>query len=291
MRYFVIRLFLLVTAWAPALFASPAARELFIPGIGSSTGIAGRRYETSLWIVNPGVQPASVRIAFLSDEQANLSPREIVSVLKGGETVVYDPVDLRRFANQQGSGAFRLIATRPIAAVARVWSLLPAEGSSRGLSSTIDAIPAMSAVRNGDTAILPGITVDPSYRYKLYIVETTGDGLDFVISLANAAGEVFAEQHVYVAGLEPHKIDLQPFLASASSREALVRIRGFHGNGRIVAELDQTAIDGLDSDFFPMVTMGAPLARFTNAEIVGYMLIFLVLIAALARRRQTNTHN
>jgi len=291
MRYFVIRLFLLVTAWAPALFASPAALELFIPGIGSSTGIAGRRYETSLWIVNPGVQPASVRIAFLSDEQANLSPREIVSVLKGGETVVYDPVDLRRFANQQGSGAFRLIATRPIAAVARVWSLLPAEGSSRGLSSTIDAIPAMSAVRNGDTAILPGITVDPSYRYKLYIVETTGDGLDFVISLANAAGEVFAEQHVYVAGLEPHKIDLQPFLASASSREALVRIRGFHGNGRIVAELDQTAIDGLDSDFFPMVTMGAPLARFTNAEIVGYMLIFLVLIAALARRRQTNTHN
>jgi hypothetical protein len=284
MRHSVIS-FLLFAGWGTAVFASPAARELFIPGIGSSTGIGGRRYETALWVVNPGEKPANVRIAFLSDEQANASPREIASVLNGGETLVLDPVDLHRFANLQGSGAVRLIASRPITAVARVWSRLPTEGSSRGLSSTIDAIPAMSAIRNGDTAVLPGITVDPSYRYKLYVVETTGDGLDFVLSLANAAGEVFAEQHMYVAGLEPHKIDLQPMIASASSRDAIVRIRGFHGNGRIVATLDQIAVDGLDSDSYPMVTTSVPQPRFTYAEIVAYVAISLMLIAAMAQRR------
>jgi hypothetical protein len=268
------------------LSAAYSGQDLVLPVAGSSAGAGGRLFDTTLWITNLSLRhPAEVTLAFYQSGQTNRSPRTIAVRIGPGQTWVTDTIG-SALTGGAAMGAIRVHSTQEVIASARTYSRLVGETNAAAVASAFAAIPTQFAIGNDEETTLQGITPADS-RYKVYLVEVTGQPLAVTLQILDPAGSIVAEARRYVdahmqIGADLHEL----FNDKVVPAHALLRIAGTNGEGRVVVAGAQIASQSQDASAYEMTFRTQPRNRMTIGEIVAYTLVAIaVLAAALLRRR------
>jgi len=271
----------IVLLTAPS-FASVIDIDLFIPIVGRGHQAGGRIYDTTLWLTNSGDDAARVTLQFLHASQPNPSPHQLVLTLAPGMTRVFDPIGPEILGAPEGVGAVRIRSDHPILASARTTSRLESETMARAVATTFNAVPARYAIGNGQTSIAQGVTLsdNPVERYRVYVVETAGQPLTYVIGILDANGKTLTQKSFYIAPMEERVIDVGDEFPNVRADHALVRLRGVNGNGRIIFAGAQIARESQDGNSFEMSYANEPRLRIPLPEVIVYIAVALAIIAA-----------
>jgi hypothetical protein len=277
-------LFLTATlALALPLSAAYIGRDLILPVAGSSVGSGGRLFDTSIWITNLSTgQPADVTLAFYRSGETNRNPRTTALRINPGQTWFADRVD-PALTEGRAMGAIRVQATQDVIATARTYSRLAQETNGAAIASAFAAIPAQFAIGNGEDTILQGIMPADS-RYKVYLVEVTGQPLAVRAQLLDPVGSVVAEASLYVDARMQTVADVHQMFGDKVPAHALLRIAGTNGDGRVVVAGAQIANQSQDASAYEMTFVTQPRNRLTLGEIAAYSLVAIVLLVTAIRR-------
>jgi hypothetical protein len=277
MRPFLVALLL---ASATHAFAGYASRDAWIPIAGRAVGQDGRLFGTTVWLTNVSSERADVTLSFCRSSQPNPAPRvSVVSLPPRASRIVQD-------FGEEGVGALHVVSTADVVAHARVFSQLAGEDASRSTATSFNAVPAQFAIGSGESATLQGGTISPGFRYRLWLVETTGQPLYYELALLDTAGRPVAARRLYLAGHEPRMIELGDVLPDAPPGAVVVRLTGIKGTGRLIATASLIAIGSGDGTAYEMTLTTRPRTALTPAELVAYGAVALaLLVVAIPRRR------
>jgi hypothetical protein len=280
----IVFLFLLFAAAHP-LVAAYADRDLLIPVVGRATGAGGRLFLTTLWITNVDDHPASLTFSYLESGHANPSPRHTTATLAPRETRVFDPLGPPILTSINSIGALRIEANANIVSSARIYGYLPAEGSASNVSMALTGIPTRLGIGNGQSAVLHGdSSIDA--RYKLYVVETAGAALSVAVSIEDLHGQTRAEKRIFLDRFEHMSADTRDLFPSVKLDQAVIRVRGVNGEGRIIAAGTQTVTGSQDGCAYEMSFAPEPRTRIRAPEAAVYVAIALAVVTAIVWRRQ-----
>ncbi len=275
-------------ALALPLSAAYSGRDLILPAAGSSVGSGGRLFDTAIWITNLSTgHPADVTLAFYRSGETNLNPRTIALRVNPGQTWIADQVG-PGLTEGRAMGAIRVQSTQDIIATARTYSRLSHETNDAAVASSFAAIPAQFAIGNGEDTVMQGI-VPADSRYKVYLVEVTGQPLAVKAQLLDPVGSVVAEASLYVDAHMQTVADVHQMFGDKVPAHALLRISGTNGDGRVVVAGAQIANQSQDASAYEMTFVTQPRNRLTPGEIAAYSLVAVVLLATLFRRRNAVT--
>ena len=272
----------LLFVFATPLAAAYSSKDLFIPIFGRGAGGDGRRYETTFTLTNPSTKPADVKLSFMRAGQPNPNPFTTSVKLAPNQTRRFDPVGAELLGVPAAFGAIRIEAEVPVLAHARLFSSLPGEPAARSVASSFNAIPAQFSAGTGDSAIVQGISDGSDFRYKLYVVETTGQPLTFALSLLDANGRAIVTTHEYVSGHEQRSWDL------ATPGAAVLRVNGMNGNGRVIVAGAQIATGSQDGTAYEMSFATTPRWRLPAGEVAAYVAAGAALVAAIIFGRRSS---
>lgn len=258
-----------------------------LPVVGHSAGGDGRLFDTSLWITNLSLRhPADVTLAFYESGQKNPKPRAIRLRIAAGATWLADQMDAT-LTGGKAMGAVRVTSSEDVIATARTYSRMASESNARAVASAFAAIPTQFAIGNGETTTMQGILPRDS-RYKLYLVEVTGEPLALTASLLDPSGRALAEKPLYVDAYMHLASDIRTLFGDTVPEHALLRVTGMNGDGRVVVAAAQIATESQDASAYEMTFRTAPRNRMSGGEVVAYSLAACaVLIAAFYRPRRT----
>jgi hypothetical protein len=274
----------LLSASAHAAYSS---KDLFIPIFGHTVGGDGRRYDTAFTLTNPSSRVANVKLSFLAAGQPNPNPYTIGIRLLAKETRRYDPVGADLLGAPAAFGALRIESDIPLLAHARLFSTMPGEPVSRSIASSFNAIPQQFSVGTGESALLQGIDQSADFRYKIYVVETTGHPLTFALSLLDANGRVVATTHEYVSSHEERSWDIADEFRGARGA-VLLRVNGMNGDGRVIAAGVQIATGSQDGTAYEMSFVTTPRWRLPAGEVAAYIIAGAALIVAIIFGRRSS---
>ena len=283
MRRLIIPILLL--AAAHPLAAAFADHDLVIPVVGRAAGGAGRLFLTALWITNADDHPATLTLSYLESGHANPSPRQTTVLLAPRETRVFDPLGPPILTSINSIGALRIEANADIVASARIYGYLPEAGPSTAVSMALTAIPTRLGVGNGQSALLHGDGALDA-RYKLYLVETAGAALSVVVSIEDLHGQTRAEKRIFLDRFEHVSADAHDLFPSVKLDQAVVRIRGVNGEGRVIAAGAQIVAGSQDACAYEMSFAPEPHTRIRGPEAAVYVAIALVVGLAIIWRRK-----
>jgi hypothetical protein len=270
---------------AHPLAAAYADHDLVIPVVGRAAGGAGRLFLTALWITNADDHPATLTLSYLESGHANPSPRQTTVLLAPRETRVFDPLGPPILTSINSIGALRIEANADVVASARIYGYLPAAGPSTAVSMALTGIPTRLGVGNGQSSLLHG---DGSLdaRYKLYVVETAGAALSVVVSIEDLHGQTRAEKRIFLDRFEHVSADTHDLFPGAKLDQAVIRIRGVNGEGRVIAAGTQIVAGSQDGCAYEMSFAPEPHTRIRAPEAAVYVAIALVVAFAIIWRRK-----
>lgn len=272
----------LLFAFATPLIAAYSSKDLFIPIFGRGVGGDGRRYETAFTLTNPSSKSVDVRLSFMLAGRPNPKPFTTSVQLAQRQTRRFDPVGAELLGAPAAFGAIRIEAKTPVLAHARLFSTLPNEPIARSVASSFNAIPEQFSAGTGDSAILQGLGGGADFRYKIYVIETTGQPLTFALSMLDASGRAITTTHEYVSGHEQRSWDI------ANPAAVVVRVKGMNGNGRVIVAGAQIATGSQDGTAYEMSFVTTPRWRLPAAEIAAYVAAGAALIVAIIFARRSS---
>lgn len=196
-----------------------AARDLFLP-------VAGRIHDplhdirTTVTVRNATSAQTHATIRFVPVSGTS-SPAKSVDVILppyGSRTV--DP-----FGEERALGALRITADHSLIASGRIGA------------STFDAIPSSDAISTAEAAQIDGFTFThaATETNRLYIVETSGDALQYTVILLGLGDKVLSQRIYLIHPFEQHSLDLDHDFPTVAAPNVSVRLRGLNGGGSIVA--------------------------------------------------------
>lgn len=256
---------LLLCASRP-VHAGYAARDLMIPIAGRATSTT-RGFSTSVWITNLSGHSAKITSSFLPSGPGLHSQKKTSFDLGPGATLALDPLQV------DGFGALRLQADSDIIASARV--------SSNEVATSFSAVPTRFAIGSGQSTDLQGFV--PGSRYKVYVVESSGEPLEYSVILINRAGVTVSEKMLYVDRFEHAVLDVDTMFPPLDA--AQVRLEGRNGNGHIIALGLQIPAGSQDGNAFEMSFGSAPRYGLSWPELLTYVVIVAGVVAAALLRR------
>jgi hypothetical protein len=262
--------------------AAYSSKDLFIPIFGRGAGGDGRRYETAFTLTNASSKATDAKLSFMLAGRPNPNPFTTSIHLAAKETKRFDPVGADLLGTAAAFGAMRIEAKIPLLAHARLFSTLPGEPVARSVASSFNAIPEQFSAGTGDSAVLQGLEDAADFRYKIYVVETTGQPLTFALSLLDAHGRVIKTTHEYVSGHEQRSWNVD------TPGAALLRVNGMNGNGRVIVAGAQIATGSQDGTAYEMSFVTAPRWRMPAGEIAAYVAVAAALIAAIIFGRRNS---
>jgi hypothetical protein len=269
----------LLLATGVSVSAAIPARDLFVPIAGRAKNAAGREFLTALWLSNVHRRDAAaVTLTFLPSGVGARSPRQVRLTIPAGATRVLDPLDARLLGSSDAVGAVRVESSTDVLAHARVYAV------DGGVSFA--AIPARHAIGNTQSATLQGVA-GGNTRYRLYLVETAGAALTTVVELRDLDGRMLGEKRLFVDAYQHFRADVRELFADAQPGRATLVIRGFNGNGRVVA-MGAHIPPGTEDDpsAFEMSFAPEPRSRIGWPEAAVYIAVAAAIIAALMIRRR-----
>lgn len=261
-------LILLVTFLiARPLFAAYASRDLVFPIIGRAVAAGGRTFQTTIWITNVSSHAATATISFLEAGHANRSPRKLPIELAPGATRIFDPLEAT-------PGAARIESNADLVASARIFT--------DEFATSYPAVPSRFAIGSRQSAVLQGYGSGAG-RYRLYVVEITGEPLTFSVTVSDTNGRMRGEKRLFIDSAEQSQFDLTEMLPGVEG--SVVKIEGINGNGKIVAMGLQRAAGAQDASAFEM-SFPSP-SRFAMSWIEGatYAIVALAVLAIAVIRR------
>jgi len=268
--------------------AAYTATDLYVPVAGHGRSADGRTFSTTIWITNGGDATANVKVQFLRGQQANPSPRTFEFPLNAGQTRVFDPIGSEILGTTDEVGGLRIFSNQPLLATARAVSRLESESPAREVATTFNAIPARLAIGNGQSSIAHGVIVgnDASARYKLYVVETSGEPLTYSIALTDPNGLALAQKTFFIAPREERTLDFSSEFPNVNAAHAVARIRGVNGNGKIIFAGAQIAKESQDGNAYEMSYTTEPRVRMPMSEVLVYIAVAAaIVVAAVLYRR------
>ena len=276
---------LLIVAAAQPLLAAYADRDLVIPVVGRTAGGAGRLFLTALWITNADDHTATLKLSYLESGHANRSPRQTMVVLAPRETRVFDPLGPPILTSINSIGALRIEANANVVASARIYGYRPSEGPASAVSMAFTGIPTRLGVGNGQSAFLHGNGAIDA-RYKLYVVETAGAALSVVVSIEDLHGQTRAEKRLFLDRFEHVSADTRDLFPAVKLDQAIIRVRGVNGNGRVIAAGTQIVPGSQDGCAYEMSFAPEPRTRIRAPEAAVYIAIAFMVVIAIVWRRQ-----
>jgi hypothetical protein len=262
--------------------AAYSSKDLFIPIFGRGVGGDGRRYETAFTLTNGSSKAIDAKLSFMLEGRPNPTPFTTSIHLDARETKRFDPVGADLLGAPAAFGALRIEAKTPLLAHARLFSTLPGEPPARSVASSFNAIPEQFSAGTGDSAILQGLGEGADFRYKIYVVETTGQPLTFGLSLLDARGRVIRTTHEYVSGHEQRSWNID------TPGAAVLRVNGMNGNGRVIVAGAQIATGSQDGTAYEMSFATAPRWRLPVGEVAAYVAAGAALIIAIIFGRRSS---
>jgi hypothetical protein len=268
--------------------AGYAGRDLFIPVVGHSIRFDKRVFSTTLWLTNASESDVDAKLTFITTENGKPSLHVSHVRLHRGETRLFDEVDAGILGASQATGALHIESTGDVLASARIFSRMANEPLSHSVAAAFSGMPSQFAIGNGESATLHGV-VSGDYRYKLFLVETIGEPLAVAVSIVGLDGGELRRHLEYLAGNEQKTIDIQDAFPDVHVSQAVIRLTGLNGNGRIIAGGAQIALGSQDGTLFEMSMETKPRFRVSTLEIVLYLLVTLVLGGALLVSRRSSS--
>ncbi len=182
----------------PALFllaTATAAEELFVPVAVQKQGQEGAWWNTEVWLVNTGAEPAQWGVLFLPAGQANgellRQPPEQPELLPPHTTVVRSDL-----VPPGAVGALRFVVSPGVVVAARIYN-------ASGKAPSAQLIPAMArdqALRRGEVGHLVGLRRTAQLRTNLLLFCPAVEGASVHLRVLGERGERLSEQ---VYGLAP----------------------------------------------------------------------------------------
>jgi hypothetical protein len=196
-----------------------AARDLFLP-------VAGRIHDplhdirTTVTVTNPASSDAHATIRFIPVSGTTTAPKSLDVVVPANSSRTIDP-----FGEEPALGALRITADHPLSANGRI------------AASTFEAIPSTDAISTAEAAQMEGFTFThaATETNRLYVVETSGDALQYTVILVGAGGKVLSQRIYLIHPFEQHSLDLDHDFPTVAAPNVAVRLRGLNGGGSIVA--------------------------------------------------------
>jgi hypothetical protein len=229
----VATLLLLVTL-ALTLPALPAragfsGTEAFVPVVhaGGANGIV---FSTTLWIQNPGTDPATVQLRLLEHDQANPQPRAATITLAPGETRRVDDAVPSLFGIES-YGWMHVLSSSAVLVNARIDGRGAGQDIRDSTGLFLSATPASFAVGAGERTLLPAVEQGTSagagaFRYNVGFVESSGAPASLHLVLKDGQGVAVGTSDLDLAAFESRQInvgDVAPGVAvSAGSLEIQV---------------------------------------------------------------------
>lgn len=265
---------------ATPLAAAYASRDLIVPIAGHVVGADGRAYLTAIRITNVTDRPADLAMTF-RPAPLHALPRGSSLQLAANETRVLDPFDV---GGDLATGWLRIESRQELLVSARVYSRMANETATHTIA-TFSAIPSQFAIGNGESTLLQGVT-PASARYKLYFDEIDGKPLEVWVTLLDLKGATIARTHLYVDANQQITKEVAELFPAFANGEAVLRVEGKHGHGKVIVAGSATAKDSQDASSFEMSFTPASRNRMSNAEIAAYIAVAAGVLAAVVARRR-----
>jgi hypothetical protein len=258
---------------ARPLVAGYASRDLVLPIAGRTLSGGGQLFLTTVWITNVAPSPAKLTLSFLQAGRMNQTPHRMLIEIGPGATRVFDPLDASVMGTSTATGALRIQSSADVAASARV--------STGDVATSYAGVPTRFAIGNGQSTVVHGF--DAQSRYKLYVVETTGEPLAYSVIVSDASGRICGEKRLFIDRLEQRSIDLSELFPKQDSQ--MIRITGTNGSGKIVVMGLQMMPGHPDANAFEMSFPTPSRFAISWTEGLTYAIVALAVIAAALTRR------
>jgi hypothetical protein len=228
---------ILVTAHA-ALAAFPAT-DAFVPMAASQSGMSGTNWYTTLWIYNPGANPATAAVAFLERGTANPSPPAVEVLVPPGESVRIENV-VESLFHVRSFGALRVTCpTQKLVVTSRVYSVPTGGGGADSVGQDFAAVPASFAIGLGERSQILGAhqtlpSGDSEFRFNFGFVETTGHTANVRVTAWDEGGVSLGSTDLQVRELSQRQVAFRDRFPAASTENARLEVEVVSGSGRVI---------------------------------------------------------
>lgn len=163
-----------LSAWSPPVQVAYAAacqgldQVYVVPGIaGNHVGVGGVVWSSDLSVLNPGVQPATVRLSLVSAS----GEAEKVMSLGGGRQLTARQVTSSLFARSGSVVGFVVVESdRPLEVLGRTYARGESGGAVTSYGQAIAGTPVSEALGGTQVGLLPHLRADGSFRTNLEFV-------------------------------------------------------------------------------------------------------------------------
>jgi hypothetical protein len=220
-----------------------AATSLWVPVASHKDGANNSRWRSDLDILNATTALADVEVRLYTTSNVRTTS---VSVPPGSQVVLEDVAGLLGVI---GSAAVEVRSDRRVQVFSRTYNLVASDLCNAGatIGQEYQAWPSGAGLRAGDTASLPGLAQNLSFRCNIGLVNAGPTPAAATITLLDAAGITLA---IYPAILAPGqwRQEDQPFLNKAHRNDldhAFARVSVTSGSGvfALASVVDNTTND------------------------------------------------
>jgi hypothetical protein len=258
----------LFTLAAVPVLAGFAGTDVFVPMAASQSGMAGTNWFTTLWLYNPGANPATASIAFLERNTANPSPPAVDVLVAPGATEKVDNA-VEALFHRRAFGALRVTcATQKLVVTSRVFTVPSGGGDDDSLGQDFAAVPAAFAIAAGERTQLLGVRQTlpagaSEFRYNFGFVETTGHTANVRVTAHDENGTAFGSTDIQVREFSQRQVAFADRFPAASIKNARLEVEVISGSGKVIAFGSLIANGSQDPTTFDMTYSDAPLGAGT----------------------------
>lgn len=233
--------FLVTLAVASSAWAAFSATEAYLPSVGIGPGAGSSYWYTTVWVHNPGSEPANVRFEFLERDRSNVSPAFVFN-----ETV--QPGDTRRYDNAMDTifgitdrrfGAIRVVSSDKVVVNGRIYSKVQNGQEADSVGQFFAAVPASFAIGAGEkTTVLGVYQTNPQesseYRYNFGFVEVAGASCLVEMEAYDAGGDLVRTKNYTLQAYEPKQFNIRDLVSDVNSTNLRLQAKVMDGSGKVV---------------------------------------------------------
>jgi hypothetical protein len=222
------------------LLAGFAGTDLFVPMAGRQAGVFPSNWNTTIWIYNPGADPATARVYLLVRNTSNPSPPFVDVPVAAGATTKLDNV-VESLFHQQVFGALRVTCgTQKLVVTSRTFSKGATAGDNDSVGQDFAGVPASFAIGNGESTQVLGVyqtepTTDSDFRFNFGFVETTGHSVGVTVTAFDETGQNLGSASMQVREFSQRQLAFKDYFPNLSTENVRLEVAVTSGTGKIIA--------------------------------------------------------
>ncbi len=224
------------SVFVPAERASNLPRPLIIPAVAKIAGSKSTNWSTDLWLANPS-ETAETVLLHLFGSGGSSSAHEIT--VEAGSSLLLPDVVGHTFATS-GEG-WILVEASSLLVSSRTWNDTP----SGTYGQFIGALTDNDAIGPGDTAVIPSVVLNGTFRTNVGVTETSGGDVVLRVDVLDGYGSLRCSRVLPIGPLQ-HWQNSVSSLGCGTIDGGRIEISHLEGDGRIVGYgsiIDQTTGD------------------------------------------------